>query len=66
MAAQNMIDISGGFFGHGESDFDGPRAPKLQKNIGFGASKNPFKKEHKIEDITSFESAASQESKVLH
>lgn len=28
--------------------------------------RNPFKKEHKIEDITSFESAASQESKVLH
>ena len=28
--------------------------------------RNPFKEEHKIEDITSFESATSQESKVLH
>ena len=28
--------------------------------------RNPFKEERKIEDITSFESATSQESKVLH
>lgn len=28
--------------------------------------RNPFKEEHKIEDITSFESATSQESKVPH
>ena len=28
--------------------------------------RNPFKEEHKIEDVTSFESAASPKSKVLH
>ena len=35
MASQNMVDTWRGFFGHGESIFDGPRGPKIVNILGF-------------------------------